>query len=282
VRAAVGAWKQFGITQDYDSAFVLSDETREAGANAEQFAARVPGAHYLDKAPGVDQTKYPIDCRTYETRQDYADLRAAVVAARATFTPATFTAEEISVLGAAYDLCRPSALMFGARHKDHGPAAPVASENDEEMDMQDTLDLDPDDDLDFDPDAPEMPTPSERAEYGDPREPAGPLPDGASDIELDGPGLKPRPTSPEQAVAEFDAALVRMARRGVTRFRNADVVEEMTIQPSEAWISKRFTGLCDEGDFVMPPGLTIEREGRGSFLLTYIASDRGASPTHSE
>jgi hypothetical protein len=278
VRAAVGAWKQFGITQDYDSAFVISDETREAGANAEQFAASVPGAHYLDKAPGVDPTRYPIDCRTYETREDYGDLREAVLKARTTFTPATFTDEEISVLGPVWNLCRPSAVMFGAKGEDDAEPAvtTVTSANASEgTDMQQTMELDGDDlGEDLDPDAPAAPTAEERAEYGDPREPVEPLGDGQN-IELDGPGLKPRPSSPEHAVAEFDAALVRMAERKVMRFTNADVVAEMVVQPSESWISKRFTGLCDEGKFVSPPGLTIERDGvRGHYLLTYIAGPR--------
>ena len=70
-----------------------------------------------------------------------------------------------------------------------------------------------------------------------------------------------------------------MGQRGVTRFTNKDVIEEMRVVPSESWISKRFKGLCDEGEFVTPPGLTIEREDdrRGVYLLTYLAG----APIHS-
>ncbi len=95
---------------------------------------------------------------------------------------------------------------------------------------------------------------------------------------------KPRARTPEESVREFDAALVRMADRGVREFGNADVVREMRLTVSESWISKRFSGLCDRGEHISPPGLTIERlDGvRGRYLLTYLAGVPVGVDTHSE
>lgn len=118
VRAAVGMWCQFGISQDYDKGFVVSQETIEAGANPEQFGATTPGVHYLDRAPGIDKRMYAIDCRSYKTREDYGDLRRAVEAARATFTPMTFTEGELKALGSVATSLRPSVVRNGHMGQD--------------------------------------------------------------------------------------------------------------------------------------------------------------------
>lgn len=115
IRAAVGMWEQYGITQDYDKGFVLSEETIAAGANPENFGISIPGAHYLDRAPGIPQNMWPIDCRTYKTREDYGDLRRAIEAARATFTPMTWTPGELEALGSVAKSCAPSVIRNGTR-----------------------------------------------------------------------------------------------------------------------------------------------------------------------
>lgn len=286
IRGAIGMWSQFGITQDYDKGFVLREETILAGANPESFGVSLPGVHYLDASPAIDSIKYAIDCRTYQTREDFGDLRKAVEAARATFTPATFTPGELEVLGDIAHICSPSVIR-GSKvgQLDDEPAdGPIytpptrttqnlTASDQEGTDMQQTIEL-PDDDedlIDLDEDLPPLDMTEETAEFGpiNPREeiPAPATPDG---IELK--STKPRAASPEQAAADFDAALIRMSQRGVREFTNADVRDEMLLDMSAAWISKRFTGLCDEGEHVSPPGITIERipNSRGRFMLTRL------------
>jgi hypothetical protein len=310
IRGAIGMWTQFGISQDYDKAFALSKETMEAGAAPENFGASVPGAHYLDGAPGVDKNLYAIDCRTYQTREDYGDLRRAVEAARATFTPATLTPGELEVLGDVAEFCRPS-VVRGARvgmdddHEVHTPlpsavltTTPQAPDLQETMRLSDEADDGEDDDDMFRSgplaDAHDMAAPIDHTailetlkelgidETPDPEREIAQLPAGETGAKLV--FTKPRAKTPEDSVREFDAALVRLAKRGVTRFTNKDVIEEMAVVPSESWISKRFRGLCDDGEHISPPGLTIERlEGvRGTYLLTYLAGEPVGVSTHSE
>src|ERR1041384_7179175 len=124
IRAATGMWEQYGITQDYDKGFVLSDETIAAGANPESFGISIPGAHYLDRAPGIPQRMWAIDCRTYKTREDYGDLRRAIEAARATFTPMTWLPEELEALGAVARHCSPSVVRGGHLGVDAPPPPP--------------------------------------------------------------------------------------------------------------------------------------------------------------
>jgi hypothetical protein len=329
VRGAVGMWAQFGISQDYDKGFVLSAETMAAGANPEAFGARLPGVHYLDQAPGIPEQRYPVDCRSYETHDDYGDLRRAVEAARATFTPATFTPGEVEVLTKAgvWQACRPSVVRAGrlGMVDDDAPAAAALPVQPPAQAGGDGFDLGlPDDEqaalarargaearntgarpgaaspkgtsmppVDFDTDtnghhdtgdddldalldeSRQLADLSEfRDENGRLPEHDDPLPD-YSDGDIDDlPTGKPEPRDRAHAIAEFDAALIRMAQRGVTRFRNADLIAEMTVEADESMISKRFTALCDD-EALTPPGIVIEREGRGQFLLTRVSPDAG-------
>lgn len=331
IRAAIGMWGQFGITQDYDKGFVLSDETIAAGANPEKFGASLPGVHYLDRAPGIPSRMWSVDCRSYRTREDFADLRRAVEAARATFTAPVWTPGELQALGSVARDCAPSVVRNGtlgtgrAANRRVQPAAapPVMSpvkafalateagavegvsdtdrvtlvnalNNERNSDMQDTQQLPPglptDEDLEdmsygaqvqaLLDDADEvLDTSDEEREYGplnaripDPE----PQPDG---LHLN--RVKPAPTTPEQAVYEFEQALFRMALQGVTEFGNADVHKEMRVDMSSSWVSKRFTELCGgatataewkPGQVGNPPVVTIERiEGsRGRFTLVRL------------
>jgi hypothetical protein len=291
VRGAIGMWKQFGITQDYDKGFVLSEETIAAGANPEAFGVTLPGVHYLDRAPGIDASMYAVDCRTFRTREDYGDLRRAVEAARATFTPMTWTPGELEVLGEVAKICRPSVVRTGHLGQDDEPAAgpiyvPAARpqaydpDNQEGKGMETTQQLS-DDDLHLDAetralleDNPVDDVSDVQAEYG-PINPREPIPDQPDDgITLVTP--KPRAANRQQAVEQLEAALIRMAVKGVREFGNADVRDEMTVDMSASWISERFTDLT-EGAMVAPPGLTIERLARGRFMLTRVA-EHGHAP----
>ncbi len=285
LRSAIPTWKAFGAGQDYDGGFALSDETIKRGADPSAFGTRFPGAHYLDKAGGVAETLYPVDARSFKTRRDFGDLRAAVEAARATFTPATLTPEEIKAFGEeAYEYCRPRAVLFGAAEQ---------QEDQQEQTQGATFDSPPT--------RKELPVPEvqERYDTGDPeldelmnaprvdfaaigRELGMEIPPLNEDVpnltppELRGGGEMEggkRRVSAEETIAEFDAALIRMAQRGVEEFSNADVMEEMQVAPSPTWVSRRFKQICEEGKQIAPPGLMVERlEGRkhGRFRLTRI------------
>ncbi len=293
IRAAVGMWEQYGITQDYDKGFVLSEETIAAGANPESFGVTLPGVHYLDRAPGVDPKMYAIDCRVYQTRQDYGDLRRAVEAARATFTPADFTAEEYEVLAEVAEHCKPSVIRNGhlgtGKKVKAAPAPdpmsietagqtaglPERSDQEEERDMQNTLSfedleddeeafmaklgIEPEDLVDTDPSA-------EQREFG-PIDGRQPIPQDIivgdeADLEPD----KPRAATTEDMVREFDAALVRMAARGMTEFTNADLREELAVEMDTSRMSDRLTALQKDAR-LNPPGLRIERLKRGRFRI---------------
>jgi hypothetical protein len=271
LRSAIPTWKAFGAGQDYDKGFALSKETMAAGASPESFGTRFPGAHYLDKAQGVAETLYPVDARSFKTQRDFSDLRRAVEDARESFPAPTFTAGEIRALGDAWTYCQPKAILFGAlkaADQEDADGAPAPPDDDvpERPDMTKTLDMS---------EQPDTGDPVTDALMSKPREDFsgferefGALPPISQPIDLERdpshPGGtllddKPR-VSPAEVIAEFDAALVRMARRGVTRFGNRDVIAEMTVMAPPAQISKHFKALCDEGKTTAPPaGIGIER-----------------------
>jgi hypothetical protein len=283
IRGAVGMWCQFGINQDYDKGFALSDETIAAGAKPEQFGTSVPGAHYLDGAPGVDSRLYALDCRSYKTKEDYSDLRAAVIAARAAFTPMTWTPGELEALGPVAESCNPANVRAGHLGQDDAPVPATAPAptpkaydpvNQEGNDMEATRDLN---DLKLDPetramldDLPSTDVSDLEAEYGnlDPRQP---LPETTPDT-FTLPETKPR-VSAAETIAEFEAALIRMARRNVKEFGNADLRDEMRVAMRPSAMSERFTALQNDAT-LNPPGLTVERldgHRRGRFLLVRVA-----------
>lgn len=293
IRAATGMWEQYGITQDYDKGFVLSDETIAAGANPESFGVSIPGAHYLDRAPGIEPRMWAIDCRVYKTREDYGDLRRAVEAARAAFTPPAWLPEELEALGEVARYCHPSIVRNGHIGLDTPPPAQpptdaVQLNRQKGTDMQDTQPLPTDEDLEDAPydaqlrslieDAEEgLDVSPEERQYGplNPRVP-DPMPTAEDNVQLA--HVKPKPRDAAHAVAEFEAALIRMALKGVTEFGNGDVMAEMAVSMSPATISKRFTELCggaqlegprSPGMVGNPPVVAVSRiEGsRGRFTL---------------
>lgn len=289
VRAATGMWEQYGITQDYDKGFVLSAETMEAGANPEAFGVSRPGVHYLDRCSAIKPAMWAVDCRTYMTDEDYGDLRAAVIAARKTFTPMDFPPDELEVLGDVARYCRPEVVRTGHMGVDEEAPVDVVAAVHEAGDLLErakaaeaaqTSDADPgarfrlsgdemqDTDLldGFEP--PSLDTSEIEAEYGpiDPREPIPrPEPDG---ITL--PTEKPRAANWQQANAELDAALIRMDARGVREFRSKDVAAEMAVDFHASWMSDRMTELSRNATLT-PPGLKLEKLGRGQWLLVRIA-----------
>lgn len=290
LRSAITQWKCFGAGQSYDAGFALSDETIAAGADPASFGTRFKGAQYLDKAQGVEETLYPQDARSFQTREDFADLRAAVDAARATFTPATFTPGEIKALGEAWDLCQPRTLLFGVYEQVDGNMTasdrPMVDQP-EGTDMNRTLDMSGERYDSGDPELDELMEASPE-DFSDLEREFGPLPPMGEpfppvtgedeDLASDKPTV-----SPAETVAEFEAALCRMADRGVSEFTNADVIAEMRVDAQPPAVSKRFHAICDEGDHVRhdpPPGLAIERVRgkRGRYMLTRIGTPPGVTP----
>lgn len=279
LRSAIVQAKAFGCGQDYDAGFVLTDETMAAGADPHTFGTEFPGAHYADRLLGVDHRLYPVDARSFKTERTFSDLRQAVTAARANFPTPHLTQGEIEAFGRAeYESCLPQTILLGPRPKDENmtesdqPGSSPDSEGDDDM-LSTHLDSG-DPELD---EAWEMSTDvSDVTRECGPIDPRTPIPtsDTSSDIEY--PQAKPM-VGPAETLAEFDAALIRMADRGVREFTNADVMEEMKVAMRPSRCSERFRALCED-ETLNPPGLVIERlPTRGRYLLVRTDGPR----THS-
>lgn len=274
IRGSIGCWKQFGISQDYDSSFVISEETLDAGAKPEQWGATTPGAHYLDKAPGVDKALYARPARTFRTRRDYADLRSKTLAARAQFTPATFPQDELDVLGEVMEICNP------LRYLD-GPSEPIRVDAQVSREMEDTLDLDELDDMEGpivtdDDDLNEVLAnlpPLEVPEGIDPREPLVAADDTVGETLATSVNGKTMPPDKAAAEAELDAAITRLAIAGKVQVTNKEIQEEMKYLFNPTATSRRMKELLDpESPEVVhqpAPGVLIQRvTGRpGTYLL---------------
>lgn len=286
LRSAIVQAKAFGCGQDYDAGFVLSDETMAAGADPHSFGTEFPGAHYADRMLGVDHRLYPVDARSFKTERTFSDLRKAVEAARATFPTPHLTAGEIEAFGPAeYDSCQPRAILLGEREHDENMT------DSDRPDMRPAPDYEGDDemlDTHLDSGDPELDEAWEMStdvsdvtkEFGriDPRTP---LPTPADPSTIDYPQVKPLAGS-EETVAEFDAALIRMADRNVREFDPADVMAEMTVAMRPSRCSERFRALCDD-ETLNPPGLIIERiTGRKGGKRYMLVRTDGPTRTHRE
>jgi hypothetical protein len=283
LRSAIVQWKAFGCGQSYDAGFVLTDETMAAGADPHVFGTEFPGAHYADRLQGVDHRLYPVDARSFKTERTFSDLRKAVEAARATFPTPHLTPGEIEAFGRAeYDSCQPGAILLGERpteenmtDSDRPSTRPAPDDEGDDDDMMLSTHLDSGDpELD---EAWEMSTDTSDVtrEFG-PIDARTPLPTPAEPSTIDYPQVKPM-VGPEETVAEFDAALIRMADRNVREFTNGDVMEEMTVAMRPSRCSERFRALCED-ETLNPPGLIIERIGKaGRYML--VRTD-GPTRTH--
>lgn len=286
IRGAIGMWKQFGLSQGYDAGFAMSSETLEQGADPTQWGSTVPGAHYLDKAPGVPPARYAMDARSYKTREDRSELRAAVIKAREGFTPfqlADLPADEREILGEVIQLCDPRRALIGTNRPESSKDA--APDMQKTQPLEDLLaEVDGRDDLDDDLIEPittgddmidealaNAPSPEFSHLGVDPRQPVPQMAAGQTGETLAGPNDKPR-VSPAEVSAEFEAALFRMADKGVTEFGNKDVIAEMRVHTSGGAMSKRMSELC-EGDHATvgnpPRTLTLSRipNARGRYAL---------------
>jgi hypothetical protein len=282
LRSAIIQWKAFGAGQDYDSGFVLTDDTIAAGADPHKFGTEFPGAHYADRLQGVDHRLYPVDARSFKTERTFSDLRKAVEAARATFPVPHLTEEEIEAFGRdEYESCLPQTVLLGTRSQEDGdnmtasdtPTRSLTSEGEDDMlGLGENLDSG-DPELD---EAWSMPTDTSEVtrEFG-PIDHRTQLPTPAAPSTIEYPQAKPM-AGPQETVAEFDAALIRMADRGVREFDPSDVMEEMTVAMRPSRCSERFRALCDDAT-LNPPGLIIERTGRSKqgqrYMLVRVEGD---------
>lgn len=297
IRAAVGMWAQFGITQDYDKGFVLSNETIEAGANPESLGVTTPGAHYLDRASGISPSMWPIMCRSYRTEEDYSDLRNAVLAARSQFTPATWTAEERKILGSVLDTCSPDRQRTAgavpppddpqidvalsdppAPYMPPAPSTAAGETTDKETPMGRLGKLFDASDLQLDPATraalDDLPS-TDTSQFGDidPREPVVQLPPSPNGDDDALPDVKPQAPTKADAIADMERALLQLDRENVTEFGGGDVQARMKYAWSASSLSKRFSALAED-ETLNPPGLKLERIGlRGRFTLIRVAGD---------
>ena len=285
LRSAVAQWKAFGCGQDYDAGFVLTDETMAAGADPHTFGIEFPGAHYADRLQGVDHRLYPVDARSFKTERTFSDLRKAVEAARATFPTPHLSEAEIEAFGReAYEACQPRAVLLGTRSADDN-----MTESDPPIDDEgDAMPLLKDFDDHIDSGDPELDEAWETStdvsdvtkEFG-PIDPRTPVPVAETPSGITYPQVKPM-VGPTETVAEFDAALIRMANRNVREFDPSDVMEEMTVAMRPSRCSERFRALCDD-ETLNPPGLIIERTGSSRQGQRYmLVRTEGNTRTHRE
>lgn len=257
-RFSFGQWLCFGTGDGYSHTFALSDQTVAAGADPSIWGNTRPGYHYLDRAPGVDERRYPMVARSF--RADFGELAAAARAGRA--YRAQLPDEDITALGSAWADCQPQRSAEPGPGLDEHDDTQMGTWEDEEMTEDDYSD-----DERIPPPTMRDAEPGDSAEYAatDPREEIQPHagPDDSFDDPTDG---RPKPPSRDAAREAFDLTLRQMARDGVEVFTNADVIDRYPYKLAESTMSERMSQVC-EGDYVQPPGLSIERLGRGRYRL---------------
>jgi hypothetical protein len=280
VRFSISMWQCFGTGDDYSHTMVIPDSI--ATAHPDLWGNTKPGYHYLVKAPGVDERRWSLVARSY--RAEFDELAAAIRAGRryrAALPPA-----DIAALGSTWKLCqpgrraRPADVPDGAWDlDDEAEAQPVTSTDSaatdgaaqtEEWDMDD--DSEPggryaDEDERIPPPAMRDAEPGDTAAYAgtDPREEITEH-HGVNDVFDDPTDTRPAPPDHEAAMEAFDLTLRQMARDGIEVFSNGDVIERYPFKQADSTMSRRMSQVC-EGDIVLPPGLTIERLGRGRYRL---------------
>ncbi len=78
----------------------------------------------------------------------------------------------------------------------------------------------------------------------------------------------------EQTEADLDRVLIEFAQRGKMSFTNQDAIEALTCEMREVTVSRRLNALAEDAR-ISPPGLKVEREGRGRFRLVKRPQPRG-------
>jgi hypothetical protein len=291
IRGSVSTWKTFAMGDNYSEGFTLSQEAKDAGADPGKF--RAPGLHYLDRAPGVDPRMYATPAREFES--DPAQLRREVLRSRQAHPPMSLSPESVAYMGELFDKCRPDAVMgvrapnladdeqegFDAEETQPVPPGPVSLGVDrrpgeeENGDVHEEEEGEPvkrsttgtviEDDqvavLDTRSEFPGLDKDMAAVPPYDPDRPP-PVPDPSLEFSATG---KPR-WSPEDTETELDRVLVEFAETGRMTFENENVMDAMRCEFSAVTCSRRLAALSD-GARIAPPGITVERLGRGRFQI---------------
>jgi hypothetical protein len=300
-RYSIGAWKCFGTGDEYSAAFALTEATRKAGAQPEDWRIQFPGAHFHDTAPGIPPQMYPVPLRS--GRSDHEQLAAWVAEARATFTPAVLTAEEAKILGenGALTACDPAnrrALMAnpagaiegqaspvqpgadppageGGTPAQGGPAKPKPTPQDgarptpaqepveggEDDDMADEADQDWTPDDDDEEELKLPPKSPQDAADYAAIDPREPVVAGPDSDIGELDDGKGIPATREEMITEFNRVVVELVAEGHEILRNKMIYDKARIW-SESWVSKRLSAVCEDAS-ISPPGIRLERiEGR--------------------
>lgn len=243
VRSQLGGVWCFGVADLDDAAFVLSEDTIEAGARPDRWKNRRPGCHYVE-GPGIEEERYTTPARTHMHSDDQlrraidecADIRPAVHEIDARHLDLTAPATDNPTLVADDDGIEPTA--------DFESLDGIAPEDAEGFDDE-LVPLPEDEDVDTDVDDEQ------------------PLPEGAPVMDFPG-GRPPR----EEAVAMLRERITRLAAEGrdeisVRDFPNPDE----TYGRGRSWVS---------GELAKLDGTVLERIGKDGRADTYRPRAAGA------
>jgi hypothetical protein len=264
IRRSLGNRKCFGTGDDVAAGMVLTDSTRKNGPDPYEWGAKFPGAHLLDRAPGVDPRLFVVSSRTYRAEHD--ELAAAVGAVRGRrFAAPPVTPGEIGALGEAWEMCQPARLGQAVA----APPQPSAPQRETiqiradvreqpvkegDMQVQDVFKV-----PEYEPKIDE----NDRETYNriDPRKPIerGDAPNIQFDDDV--------PVPPDDATAgrEFDRVITEMWREGKREFRNRDALERCRMWDSV--MMTRHLADLDAGKAIQPPGLVVSRRATGRWLI---------------
>jgi len=225
VRSQLGGVWCFGVKELEDAAYLLSEDTIDAGARPDRWKNRRPGCNYLEGI-GIEEARYPIPGRTHDAAD--ADLAAAITECDAIRPP----------------LWAPTATTLGL--PEH-PAPLTVDQADQDV-------ADEFDDLDASGEWDRMPLPEDTDDLVDlPEDPEPDLhvdPDTDLAALADDPDIplpQPRPTR-RQAVAMVRSAIEEMAARGQTRFTVRDLPDpKATLGRERSWLSTELARFADDG-----------------------------------
>jgi hypothetical protein len=288
-RTAMNQWQVFGTGDDYSHTFAMTKRTVMAGGDKVcDWRNTKPGYHFLDGAPGVDESRYAMEIRSL--RGGFDVLVPAIVDGRryrARMHPA-----DIADLGKAWAMFQPpgraaAAYAPPAQPAAESPTVPLPTNpprwvtptqpRDEEIDMHTDPNVNPYDLKDWasaDPDevppVPAMDDPEpgdvERYANADPDELRPPEELDEPDLIWDSGDERPEAPNRQAAYDAFDLVLRRMADEGMETFAPRDVIARFPFKRSVSWFSERMDRVA-KGEVVSPPGLTIERLDRGEFVI---------------
>lgn len=230
VRSQLGGVWCFGVSDIEDAAFLLSEDTIEAGARPDRWKNRRPGCNYLE-GPGIDEDRYSTPGRTHdhtddelrEAIDDHADIRPAKHSIDAKHLDLTAPATDNPTMVAGQDGIEPTG------------------------DFESLEDIDPADAADFDDELTELPEPGDLELDVDDEQT---LPTEAMTLDFPG-GRPPR----QQAIAMLRQRIAELAAEGRTDITVRDFPDpEDTYGRGRSWVSGELAALEREG--------VLERVGR--------------------